>query len=160
MINTLVDTIHGKLELGYTITNISRTINILQYADNTCLIAKDPATCQHLTVVERWLQWSGMRAKVPQCHSLATHSSTGKLIDPCLTPFIGHDSIKFLGLTIEIPQNVDRSQEEIKSCLLTMLQCVDESAVARLQKLKLYKQGICPRLSWLLSIQDVKKWMV
>ena len=35
-----------------------------------------------------------------------------------------------------------------------MLQLVDQSGVTRLQKLKLYKLAICPRLTWLLSIQE------
>ena len=161
VINTLVDTIHEKLDLGYTITNTPHTINLLQYADDTCIIAKNPATCQHiLTVVEQWLQWAGMKAKVPKCHSLAIQSSTEKLVDPCLTlsnqpiPFIGHDSIKFLGLTMEFPKNTRRAKEEIKSRLLSMLQAVDQSGVTRLQKLRLYKQSICPQLSWLLCIQE------
>lgn len=156
--NTLVDTIWGRSHLGYTITNTSHTINLLQYTDDTCLIAKDPATCQHLLdVTDLWLQWSGMEAKVPKCHSLAIQSSTGKLVNPQLTltnQQIPHDSIKFLGLTIQIPRNSEQGREEIKRHMLTMLQAVDQSGVTRLQKLKLYKQGICPRLSWLLTIHE------
>ena len=43
IINTLVDTTHEKMDLGYTITNTPHTINLLQYADDTCIIAKNPA---------------------------------------------------------------------------------------------------------------------
>ena len=153
VINTMVDTIHQRLDLGYTITNTSHTINLLQYADDACLIAKDPASCQHLLqTVEQWLQWTGMRAKVPKCHSLAIQSSTGRLIDPSLTlsgqqiPFIGNESIKFLGLTIEVPKNTDKARAEIKSRLLSMLQLVDQSGVTRLQKLKLYKHAFAQDL--------------
>ena len=161
VINTMVDTIHQRLDLGYTITNTSHTINLLQYADDACIIAKDPASCQHLLkTVEQWLQWTGMRAKVPKCHSFAIQSSTGKIADPRLTlsgqqiPSIGNESIKFLGLTIEVPKNTNRARAEIKNRLLSMLQLVDQSGVTRLQKLKLYKLAICPRLTWLLSIQE------
>ena len=151
VINTLVDTIRRRLDLGYTITNTPHTINLLQYADDTCIIAKDPASCQYLLqIVDQWLQWSGMEAKVPTCCSLAIQSSTGKLTDPGLTlagkplPFIGNGSIRFLGLKIEVPSNVIQAKIEIKQHLMEMLQRVDQSGITRLQKLKLYNQGICP----------------
>ena len=35
-----------------------------------------------------------------------------------------------------------------------MLNAVDQSPVTRRQKLKLYKQGVCPRLNWLLTIEE------
>lgn len=39
-----------------------------------------------------------------------------------------------------------------------MLEAVDQSGITRVQKLKLYmyKQGICPCLSWLLTIQEFR----
>ena len=83
---------------------------LLQYADDTCITANSPAADQHLLdMVDRWLQWSGMRAKVPKCHCLALQGSTGKLHDPHLSitnqtiPFIGSNSIKFLGMSIQVP---------------------------------------------------------
>ena len=66
VMNTLVDTISTHIDLGYQFCNSSRKVNILQYADDTCLVANSPASCQHLlSIVSDWLQLSGMDAKVP-----------------------------------------------------------------------------------------------
>ena len=74
VINTMVDT---RLDLGYHYST-SQTVNLLQYADDACLIADSPSSCQQLLhVVDGWLQWSGMKVKVPKCHSLAIEASTG-----------------------------------------------------------------------------------
>ena len=65
VINTLVDALQTRLDLGYRLSNSTRQVNVLLYADDTCLLADSPATCQHLLdMVHQWLQWSGMRAKV------------------------------------------------------------------------------------------------
>lgn len=48
VINTLVDTLKGKADLGYKVYNTSYSINVLQYADDTCLVANSPAACQQL----------------------------------------------------------------------------------------------------------------
>ena len=109
VINTLVDTLQSRIDLGYTLSSSTRQINLLQYADDTCLLADSAATCQHLLeIVKQWLQWSGMRAKVCKCHCMALQGSTGKLIDPQLQlagetiPFIANNSIKFLGMRIQV----------------------------------------------------------
>ena len=40
---------------------------------------RDPASGQHLlTQVGKWLDWTGMRAKIPKCYSLAIQASTAK----------------------------------------------------------------------------------
>ena len=60
-------------------------MHVLQYADDTCFIADGPASCQRMQEkVESWLQWKGMRAKAPKCHSLAFKASSGKRYDPRL----------------------------------------------------------------------------
>ena len=47
-------------------------INLLQYADDTCVIADSPAACQQqLNQVDQWLGWSGMKAKVTKCYCVA-----------------------------------------------------------------------------------------
>ena len=98
---TLADTIDHQQHLGYKFSKSSRSTNILQYADDTCLIADGPSSCQQLlNCVERWLQWSGMMAKVPKCHSLAIQASSGRTYDPSLMlqgeriPCIGNNAIK------------------------------------------------------------------
>ena len=160
VINTLVDTITTKPELGYHLTNNQR-INLLQYADDTCLIANSPSSCQHLLqFVDRWLSWSGMRAKVPKCHCLALKASSGKLVDPQLNIAgqqipMAPDAVKFLGKNFQVPHDPSRARESITSHLLRMLESVNSCPLTRGQKLKLYRAGICPRLSWLLMIEDL-----
>ena len=77
MTATLADSLKGDQPLGYTFSNRPRCMNILQYADDTCLVAKGLASCQQmLKKVERWLTWTGMKAKVPKCFSLAIAASS------------------------------------------------------------------------------------
>ena len=118
--------------------------------------------CQKLLQnVDRWLEWTGMRAKVPKCHSLAIHATSGKPYDPMLVlqgasvPFIGHEPIKFLGAFIQIPPDHLRVKSHLQTKLLTLLEKVDTTPVTRNQKLLLYRAGICPRLLWDLGISDL-----
>jgi len=142
VINTLVDTLQSRIDLGYTLSKSTCKVNLLQYADDTCLLADSPAACQHLLeIVEQWLQWSGIRAKVCKCHSLALQGSTGKLIDPQLLidgetiPFIGNNSIKFLGMRIQVPHNTTTTKETLMTNLNRMLQAVDQCPLTSHQKL-------------------------
>ena len=58
-------------------------MNVLQYANDTCLVANGPGSCQQMLLrVEEWLDWTGMKAKVPKCFSLAIAASSGKRYDP------------------------------------------------------------------------------
>ena len=45
---TLVDALTVDSSLGYTFSQSSRLVNVLQYADDTCLIADGPASCQRM----------------------------------------------------------------------------------------------------------------
>ena len=57
---TLVDALIVDSSLGYTFSQSSRLVNVLQYADDTCLIADGPASCQRmLERVDVWLEWTG-----------------------------------------------------------------------------------------------------
>ena len=57
VMNTLIDTLQTCMDLGYTITGSRHQVNLLQYADDTCLLANSPASCQHLlNMVDNWLQ--------------------------------------------------------------------------------------------------------
>ena len=85
VINTLVDTLGTRLDLGFHIPDSRHRVNLLQY-DDTCIVANGPASAQYLLdIVDRWLLWSGMKAKVSKCFSLAIQGSSGKLFDPHLT---------------------------------------------------------------------------
>ena len=101
-----------------------------------------------------------MRAKIPKCKCLALKSSSGKLVDPQLSlsgqqvPFAS-EQVKFLGRIFEIPRDTARIKESISFRLQTMLHSVDFCPLTRSQKLKMYRAGVCPRLSWLLTIDDL-----
>lgn len=160
VINTIVDTIKTRPDLGYHFTN-QLSVNLLQYADDTCLVANSPSSCQQLLhFVDRWLCWSGMRAKVPKCHSLALKASVGKLVDPHLyiegqkIPFASAP-VKFLGRIFEVPHNITKFKENISSRLQRMLDCVNSCPLTRRQKLRMYRAGVCPRLAWLLTIEEL-----
>ena len=159
VMNTLVDTVKTIIYLGYRFSGSSRQVNILQYADDTCLVANSPASCKFLQAkVSDWLQWSGMRAKVPKCQCISLQGSTGRLQDPhleldnALIPFTTNP-VRFLGMNIQVPNNTN-AREAILSRLQVMLEAVDGTPLTRGQKLLLYKAGVCPQLTWPLLIQE------
>ena len=102
------------------------------------------------------------KAKVPKCCSLAVQASSGQVYDPQLSlcgqsiPHLGNGTFKFLGA----PVTVYNSQEKARSALLekleTMLVKVDATLLTSRQKLKLYKDAVCPCLTWDLSL--VRSW--
>ena len=65
-------------------------------------------------MVERWLEWTGMRVKVLKCQNLGLQAYSAKRSDPELhlngdqIPFIGTDTIQFLGGPVQVP--LDTSQ--------------------------------------------------
>ena len=127
-------------------------------------MADGPSSCQKLLDhVKRWLLWSGMQAKIPKCHSLAIHATSGRtyMYDPMLTlhgnyiPDIGNSSIQFLGAYIQIPPDHNRMRDHLTSKLNSLLNKVNSVPVSRQQKLLLYRADICPRLLWNLGISDL-----
>ena len=159
VMNSLLDTVSLRTDLGYQFSDSSRRVNILQYADDTCLVANSPASCQFmLSMVSKWLQWSGMAAKVPKCRCVSLQGSTGRVVDPQLEldvpiPFTS-EPVKFLGMSIQVKGASSNSRSAILSRLQAMLTAVDDSLLSRRQKLLLYSSGICPRLTWPLLIQE------
>ena len=166
VMNTLLDTVSLRNDLGYRFSNSRRQVNILQYADDTCLIANSPASCQYLLdTTSNWLQWSGMSAKIPKCQCLSLQGSSGKLADPHLTldgmpiPF-STGPVRFLGMEVQVPKNSSAARKAVLTRLQEMLQAIDESLLTRKQKLLLYSGGVCPRLSWpLLTKEFPTTWM-
>ena len=69
VMNKLVDTItQSHHHLGYSLSSANQSCNLLQFADDTSLLGKGPAACQALLdSTEQWLDWSGMKPKVPKC---------------------------------------------------------------------------------------------
>ena len=88
--NTVMNTLVYSITLccskpGYNLSSFSSAINLLQYADDTTPIGDGPASCQRLLdVTESWLSWTGMRANIPKCASVAIKASTGKARNPNL----------------------------------------------------------------------------
>ena len=154
VMNTVLDTLSLRTDLGYWFSNSHRQVNILQYADDTCLIANSPASCQYLLdTTSNWLQWSGM---LPKCQCL---SLQGKLADPHLTldgmpiPF-STGPVRFLGMEVQFPKNNSAAREAVLSRLQEMLHAINLSLLTRKQKLLLSFGGACLRLSWPLLIQE------
>ena len=161
VINTLVDTIQTRQDLGYNYSLTQRPVNLLQYANDTCLVANSSASCQHLLgMMNEWLTWSGMKAKISKCTSLGLQASTRKKINPGLTlgsasiPF-AEQPVEFLGMRVEIPHNQSKSKSIITTELKRMFQRIDLCPLTMNQKLHLYRFGVCPRLSWLLTIEEL-----
>ena len=163
VMNTLVDSITQHCSyLGYKLNSVSSAINLLQYADDTTLIGDGPASCQRLLdLTESWLSWSGMRANVPKCVSVAIRASSGKAYNPNLKlgneciPYLGDTTFHFLGAPVAIHATSVQTREHLIGKLFTMLQKVDAVPITRQQKLKLFKVAICPRLTWDLATSDL-----
>ena len=72
-----------------------------------------------------------------------------------LIPFIDITTFKFLGA----PVSIHNIQEETRSALVAklerLLSQVDDTLVTGQQKLRLYKDAVCPRLTWDLSSKDL-----
>ena len=81
VINTLSDTLGTRSDLGFTLPCSSVTINHLPYADDLCVVSSSPAGCQHLLdLVQRWLEWAQLKAKVSKCRSMVIQAYTGKRV--------------------------------------------------------------------------------
>ena len=108
--------------LGYQFSQSQRSIHLLQYADDTCFMSDGPAGCKRLEHTERWLNWSGMKAKVPKCHSLAIQASTAKSFNPNLTLYEhtlhwnqGHQVLGFYHSSAsELPHHQKSTSSETK----------------------------------------------
>ena len=161
VMNTLSHTLKTRGDLGYTIPSSTTPTNHLLYADDICIISNSPAGCQHLlSMVERWLQWSLLKAKVPKCCTMCFQASTGRKIDPGLSlngemiPATGDDGFKFLGMLVRVHNYNNDARTSLLKNLKRMLEVVDRSPVTCHQKIRLYKLGICPRLSWTLMVEE------
>ena len=125
-------------------------MNVLQYADDTCLVADGPSNCQRLLDrVDEWLDWTGMKAKVPKCYSLAIQASTARRYDHGLhlngqsSPFTGNCTIKFLGGLIRVPMTNHDHKQHLTEKLNELLVKVDRVPVTRKQKLLLLLLLLC-----------------
>ena len=157
---------HGRFleinqHLGYKFSGSQRTIHLLQYTDDAGPISDGPESGKRLLKgIERWLDWSGMKIKVPKCYSLALRASTAKTYDSKLhlhdqsIHFIGNQTIRFLGETVQIPFDSKSSRNSLNN-LSTMLKKVDAVPITSHQKLLLYRAAVCPRLNWNFMVSQL-----
>ena len=109
VMNTLSDTLCSRKDLGFPLPSSNAPVNHLLYADDACIVSSTPAGCQHLLdMVQRWLEWAKLKAKVPKCRSLVIQASTGRRITPNLSiggqtiPPVEDDTFKFLGMPVRV----------------------------------------------------------
>ena len=161
VINTLSNTFCTRRDLGFTLPSSSVTINHLLYADDACVVSSSPAGCQHLiNLVQQWLEWAQLKAKVPKCRSMSIQASIGKRLNPHLSvggeaipPAEEDNSFKFLGMQVHIYKNNDTARASLQEQLKQMLSAIDGTPLTHQQKLKLFRHGVCPRLSWSLLVE-------
>ena len=161
VMNTYIDAIKPCLSSSYHFSNSAQSLGLLQYADDTCLVTDGPSSCQNLlNLTDLWLTWSGMIANISKCQCLAIRASSGKVYNPNLSlsdakiPFIGNQPVKFLGGTIQVPSNPQNAFLKLQDKVQILLRKVDNTPVIRKQKMLLYKLGVCPRITWDLTINN------
>ena len=158
--NTLVDTITTRIDLGYQLSGSLCRVNILQYADDICLVANSASSCQYLLLkVGDWLVWTGMAVKVPKCQCLSLEGSTGKLRDPQLLlsgasiPFT-EKPVRFLALDVQVASHHISPRSNIVARLQEMITAIDRATLTRRQKFFMYSAGVCPHVTWPLLTQE------
>ena len=69
-------------------------------------------------------------------------------------------AFRFLGMPVRVHSSNDDARSALRGSLLQMLTAIDKTPLTRQQKLRLFKQGDCPRLSWPLLVEDFPvTWM-
>ena len=154
VMNTLSESLSTRRDLGFSLPSSTTPINHLMYADDVCVISNSPAGCQHLlNLVQRWLEWSCLKAKVEKCCSMSVQESTGRRVNSGI-PEAPDDGYRFLGMCVWLFRNNNRARATLMEDLKRMLEAVDKAPVTHQQKLRLYKLGICPRIAWPLQVEE------
>ena len=163
VINTLVDPlVQHCFSLGYRFSSSNMCLNLLQYADDTCLLARDPRSCQRmLNVMEKWLTWSWMRAKPSKCQAVALKSRTNadnRVYDPqlvlgsSLIPFLGNTTTNFLGMPLSPTLNTTHCWEIISTKVQGMMQKIDSAPLSSKYTLLIYRRALPAKVGWILKI--------
>ena len=112
-------------------------------------------------MVHQWMEWAQLKAKVKKCRSMYIQASTGKRMSlnlsiggECVSP-VEDDSFKFLGMPVRVYNNNNAARTSLLENLQRMLGLIDDAPLTRQQKLRLFKQGVCPRLTWSLLVEDL-----
>ena len=153
VMNTLSDTLCSRNDLGFTLPQTSITINHLLYHHQ-----QHPRRLP--TSTGHGAEWAQLKAKVPKCRSMAIQASAGKRVSPTLTisgreiPPAEDRVFKFLGMPVRVHSSNDDARSSLRGSLQQMLTAIDKTPLTRQQKLRLFKFGVCPRLSWPLLVED------
>ena len=59
-----------------------------------------------------------------------------------------------MGMPVRVHSSNDDARSSLQGSLLQMLTVIDQKPLTRHQKLRLFKYGVCPRLSWPLLVED------
>ena len=144
--------VRTRSDLGFSLSSSSITINHLLYADDVCVVRNSPAGRQLLLdLVHQCLKWAQLKAKVTKCCSLVIQALTGKRVSTHLLCRRNHlsvkedDSFKSLGMPIRVYRNKNSTQLQLH--LQWKLSIITENHLTPGQKLRHFKQGVCPRLS-------------
>ena len=159
VINMLLDHVkHVCPDAGYRFSSSNKQVSTLQYADDTSYTASSSKKCQEmLNTTQVWLKWAQMEPKVPKCRALSLQSrrpQCNRFLNPQLTlgeeqiPFLGDETIPFLGMPVTKLMLTTSHRESLSGRLQTLLERVDNSPITTKQKVRLYRDGICPRLAW------------
>ena len=160
VMNTLSDTLKARSDLGFTLPSSSISIKHLLYADDVCLVSNSTAGCQYLLdLVQQWFECVLLKAKVPKCRSMAIQASTGRRVSPGLSiageviPRVEDDTLRSwecqFGSIGTTAQPESPSSRIYSRCWPPLMR-----SLTRQQKLRLFKFGVCPSLSWPLLIED------
>ena len=77
-----------------------------------------------------------------------------------MTPLAEDGAFKFLGMPVRVHSSNDDEGPSLRGSLQQMLTAIDKTPLTRQQKLRLFKHGVCPRLSWPLPVEDFPiSWM-
>ena len=124
---------------------------ILQYADDTCLTTSSKTNCQAMFhVTQRWLDWSHLKAKVPECAAISICGQTGKSRNPNLTlsnkkiPYLENRSVSYLRLPINAFLSTDGIKEHIVQKLEKILTLIP---IVKPTKAKSVQDAICLHLA-------------
>ena len=124
------------------------------------LVSDGPASSQILLdTTDQWLKWSGMEAKIPKCQSLVIKAGSGQVYNPNLMlsgsklHFAGNKPLCFLGGVIQVPKHPD-ARPNLHTKLESFLRKIDQIPVTRKQKMLIFKLGVCPHISWILTINS------
>ena len=106
----------------------------------------------------KWLQWKGMQTKVPKCHSLGIHASSGTSLTPAshsmssLFPSLEPEQPSFLVVPSRYLWITPPSEG---SCWANYLECSKELTKHQWQDNRSYAFVEQPRLNWDLTVNNV-----